>query len=190
MGIEDEIRRARAGIPIQSVKTNPRFNLISMLYKRSFTDKEGTPLFYKLQRPDLTSLNEFENICFVPGPEFLCADPRIPQPDINMDDVEDVTPEVGAAYDLGPIEDDADEATYRCWMVDSQRKNNILMNRILQLVTGGCFGSSTSRATPVEHPEVQHRPGKEPAGTEASSEAVQRSRNRRTAGHSGSGESD
>ncbi|KAL0802982.1 hypothetical protein Bca101_058158 [Brassica carinata] len=98
-------------------------------------DNPSEPTYVKLPQPDLTSLHEFNNIRVLPGPEFLCADPRIQQPDINMDDVEDVTPEWGSAYDLGPIEDDADDATYRRWMIDSQRKNNSLMKRILKVIT-------------------------------------------------------
>ena len=42
------------------------------------------------------------------------------------------------AYDLGPLDDDADDAIYHRWMVDSQCKNNILMKRILKAITGGC----------------------------------------------------
>jgi len=49
-----------------------------------------------------------------------------------MDDVEFVRTDGGdSEYDLGPLDDDADDAAYRHWMVESQRKNNSLMKRIL-----------------------------------------------------------
>ena len=56
-----------------------------------------------------------------------------------MDDVEDITPDEDTAYDMGPLDDDADDATYRRWMVDSHRRNNNLMKRILREIRG-CFG--------------------------------------------------
>ncbi|KAF2589821.1 hypothetical protein F2Q70_00039081 [Brassica cretica] len=67
-----------------------------------------------------------------------------------MDDVEDITPDDHAAYDLGPLEDDEDDATYRRWMVDSQRKNNSLMMRILKAITGGFFGGQEGRTSEQE----------------------------------------
>ena len=107
---------------------------------RPHTGSEGNVLFFKLPQPNLTNFSSIENICFLPDPEFLCADPRAPPPDDEMDEPEDITPDEATAYDLGPLDDDADDATYRRRMVDSQRKNNSLMKRILKAITGGCFG--------------------------------------------------
>ncbi|KAF3516483.1 hypothetical protein DY000_02058551 [Brassica cretica] len=71
-------------------------------------------------------------------------------------------------------------------MVDSQRKNNSLMRRILHLVTGG----SNQRQSPAEQTPRSHRPGKAPMGTGTSTEEVHRSRNRRSFDPAESGESD
>ncbi|KAF3517958.1 hypothetical protein DY000_02060252 [Brassica cretica] len=102
-----------------------------------------------------------ENIRFLPDPEFLYADPRAPPPDADMDDVEDITPNEDAAYDFGPLDDDADDVTYWRWMVDSQRKNKSLMKRILKAITGDCFGSQEGRTSAQEQtPQQSHRPGK------------------------------
>ncbi|KAF2572326.1 hypothetical protein F2Q70_00004577 [Brassica cretica] len=74
-------------------------------------------------------------------------------------------------------------------MVDSQRKNNSLMKRILKAITGGCFGGQEPRPSAAEQtPQQSHRAGKEPAGSSAGAERLPR--NRRTAGCSESGESD
>ncbi|KAF2587384.1 hypothetical protein F2Q70_00035801 [Brassica cretica] len=171
-GVEDEIRRARAGIPIQSVQTNHgyfRINLhlytvnhkIEYVYTTyliachilrdettyKFTDKEGNMLYCKLPQTHLTNFSTLENIRFLPDLEFLCAETRAPPPDADMDDVEDITPDDAAAYDLGPLDEDADDATYRRWMVDFQRKNNSLMKRILKAITGGCFRGHERRAS-------------------------------------------
>ncbi|KAF2563229.1 hypothetical protein F2Q70_00014757 [Brassica cretica] len=234
-GLEDEIRRLRAGIPFQHVQTNPGFHLIWMFYTRKdfllrtdnnkdrcgslltplfkhfrfnlqsyavnynieyvdtpylischilsdettyrFTDKEGNVSFIKLPQPHLTNFSSIENICFLPDPEFLCADPRASPPDDET------------AYDLGPLDDDADEAAYCSWIVDSQRKNNSLVKRILKAITGGCFGGQEPRTSAAEQtPQQSHRAGKEPAGSSAGAERLPR--NRRTAGRSESGESD
>ncbi|KAF3563976.1 hypothetical protein DY000_02014873 [Brassica cretica] len=94
-----------------------------------FMDKEGNVLFFKLPQPNLTNFSSIENIRFLPDPEFRCADPRAPPPDDEMDEPEDITPDKATPYDLGPLDDDADAATYRRLMVDSQRKNNSLMKR-------------------------------------------------------------
>ncbi|KAF3604295.1 hypothetical protein F2Q69_00038390 [Brassica cretica] len=67
-------------------------------------------------------------------------------------------------------------------MVDSQRKNNSLMRRILHLITGGCIGGSNQRQPPAEQTPRSHRPGKAPMGTGTSTEEVHRSRNRRNFG--------
>ncbi|KAG2313501.1 hypothetical protein Bca52824_025058 [Brassica carinata] len=83
-----------------------------------------------------------------------------------MEDVEDVTPDT--MYDLEDIEDGFDDETYRHWMIDSQRKNNSLMKRILKVTTGGCFKGQQERAAEQEQASEQtHRPGKEPAGSSA-----------------------
>lgn len=64
-----------------------------------------------------------------------------------MDDVEDITPENEATYDLETLEDDADVATYHRWMVDSQRKNNNILKRILKTLTDGYFRGQEERAS-------------------------------------------
>ncbi|KAF2561180.1 hypothetical protein F2Q70_00014759 [Brassica cretica] len=121
--------------------------------------------------------------------KFLCADPRAPPPDDDMDELEDITPNEETAYDLGPLDDDADEEAYHRWMIDSQRKNNSLMKRILKAITGGCFGGQEPRPSAAEQtPQQSHRAGKKPAGSSAGAERLPR--NRRTAGRSESGESD
>ncbi|KAF2541010.1 hypothetical protein F2Q68_00031800 [Brassica cretica] len=79
----------------------------------------------------------FDNISFLPPPELLCTDPHAAAPDADMEDVEDITLEAYPSYDLRELADVTDDQAYRRWMVDSQRKNNSLMRRILHLVTGG-----------------------------------------------------
>lgn len=241
-GLEDEIRRDRV-IPIQTVKTNPGFLLITMLSERKdsmvrtedkkdrcgsvltplfkrfnidldsytvvpeleyidtaylitchilrdestykFTDKDGITLYCKLPLPGLTDFTTLDNIVFLPNAEHLCVDPRTPIPDENAagDDVEDITPPADGAYDLEDLTDVTDDHAYRRWMVDSQKKNNSLMKRILRALTGGCIRSQVEQTT-----QGTRRPGKEPAGTSAREERLPR--NRRTAGHSSSGDSD
>ncbi|KAL0704075.1 hypothetical protein Bca4012_070500 [Brassica carinata] len=89
-------------------------------------------------------------------------------------------------YDLGPLDDDVDDATYRRWMVDSQRKNNGLMKAI----NGGCLGTRSTAEPRQEQPTPSsHRLGKEPAGTARDGEeetpwATPRKRNMRSAGQS------
>ncbi|KAF3500326.1 hypothetical protein F2Q69_00042653 [Brassica cretica] len=87
-----------------------------------------------------------------------------------MEDVEDITPEADPSYDLGELADVTDDQAYRRWMVDSQRKNNSLMRRILHLVTGGCIGGSNQRQSPAAQTPRPHCPGKEPMGTCPSTE--------------------
>ncbi|KAG5411699.1 hypothetical protein IGI04_008018 [Brassica rapa subsp. trilocularis] len=154
----------------------------------SFYDKAGTQLFTKLPHPEITRFSVFENIRFLPPPELLCTDPRAAVPDEDMDDVEDITPEADPSYDLGELADVTDDQAYRRWMVDSQRKNNSLMRRILHLVTGGCIGGSAQRQSTTDRPPRSHRPGKEPMGTGPFSEEVHRSRNRRSFDPAESGE--
>uniref|UniRef100_A0A0D3ADN8 Arabidopsis retrotransposon Orf1 C-terminal domain-containing protein n=1 Tax=Brassica oleracea var. oleracea TaxID=109376 RepID=A0A0D3ADN8_BRAOL len=91
-------------------------------------------------------------------------------PDADMEDVEDITPEAEPSYDLGELADVTDDQAYRRWMVDSQRKNNSLMRRILHLITGGCIGRSNQRQPPAEQTPRSHRPGKAPMGTGTSTE--------------------
>ncbi|KAF2620420.1 hypothetical protein F2Q68_00039224 [Brassica cretica] len=154
-----------------------------------FADKEENVLYCKLPQPHLTNFSTIENIRFLPDPEFLCADPRAPPPDQDMDDVEDITPDADTAYDLAPLDDDTDDATYRRWMVDSRRKNNSLMKRILMAITGGRFGGQEGRTNAQEHtPQKSHRPGKELVGSSTAGECLPR--NMRTYGRSESGESD
>ncbi|KAL0815257.1 hypothetical protein Bca101_071701 [Brassica carinata] len=93
------------------------------------------------------------------------------------------------AYDLGPLDDDTDYAAYRCWMVDSQHKNNSLMKRILKAITGGCLGApSTTKPRQDQPTPSNRRPGKDPAGTARGDEetpwATPRKRNRCSAGQS------
>ncbi|WZZ78493.1 hypothetical protein YC2023_099065 [Brassica napus] len=107
-----------------------------------------------------------------------------------MEDVEDITSESEPSYDLGELADVTDDQAYRRWMVDSQRKNNSLMRRILHLITGGCIGRSYERQPPAEQTPRSHRPGKAPMGTSTSTEEVHRSRNRRSFDPAESGESD
>lgn len=124
-------------IDLSAYTVNPNIEYIDIQYlikchilqnesTYTFLDKEGTQLFCKLPQPDITRLDVFENISFLPVLEFLCDDPRAPPPDDIMDDVEDFTPHGDANYDLGPIADDADDTTYRLWMIDSQHNNNSL----------------------------------------------------------------
>ncbi|KAF3494111.1 hypothetical protein DY000_02052952 [Brassica cretica] len=229
-GIKDEIRASGSGIPIQKVKTNPGFNLMTMICERrqcllhgsnkkdrsgslltpffkhfgidlskysvnkevqyldikylmachvmrdeetySFFDKAGTQLFTKLPHPEITRFSVFDNISFLPPPELLCTDPRAAAPGADMEDVEDITPEVEPSYDLGELADVTDDQAYRRWMVDLQRKNNSLMRRILHLITGGCIGGSKQRQPPAEQTPRSHRPGKAPMGTGTSTEEV------------------
>ncbi|KAF2572362.1 hypothetical protein F2Q70_00003600 [Brassica cretica] len=112
----------------------------------NFIGKDWNYLYCKLPQPDITSLGDVED---------------------TMDEPE-VVGTVGGdtGYDLGPLDDDADDATYRRWMVDSQRKNNSLMKRILKAITGGCLGTPSTAEPRREQPTPSsYRPGKEPAGT-------------------------
>ncbi|WZZ43365.1 hypothetical protein YC2023_039624 [Brassica napus] len=99
------------------------------------------------------------------------------------------------AYDLGPLDDDADDAAYHRWMVDSQRKNNSLMKRILKAITGGCMGAPSTAEPRQDQPTPSNcHPGKEPAGTTRGDKetpwATPRKRNRRSAGQSESDDTD
>ncbi|KAF3603575.1 hypothetical protein F2Q69_00037029 [Brassica cretica] len=103
-----------------------------------------------------------------------------------MGDVEFVGTVGGdTAYDLGPLDDNADDATYRRLLVDSQHKNNSLMKRILKVITGGCLGAPSTAEPRQEHATPSsHRQGKEPAGTAGGEEqtlwATPRRRNMRS----------
>ena len=189
------------GIDLSKYKVNTEIQYLDIKYLMAchimrdedtynFFDKEGTQLFTKLPHPEITRLSVFDNIRFLPPPELLCTDPRAAAPDANMEDVEDITPEADPSYDLGELADVTDDQAYRRWMVDSQRKNNSLMRRILHLVTGGCIGGSNQRQSPAEQTPRSHRPGKAPMGTGTSTEEVHRSRNRRSFDPAESGESD
>ncbi|KAL0734026.1 hypothetical protein Bca4012_010236 [Brassica carinata] len=100
-----------------------------------------------------------------------------------MDDVENATPYDDGEYNLEDLADVTDDHAYRRWMVDSQKKNNSLLKRILKGITGGCI-----RGQGEQTQKRAGRSGKEPVGTSAGGERLPR--NRRTAGHSGSGDSD
>ncbi|KAL0722824.1 hypothetical protein Bca4012_037423 [Brassica carinata] len=73
-------------------------------------------------------------------------------------------------------------------MVDSQKKNNSLLKRILMGITGGCIRGQGEQGQGEQTQQRARRSGKEPVGTSAGGERLPR--NRRTAGHSGSGDSD
>ncbi|KAF3549276.1 hypothetical protein DY000_02006324 [Brassica cretica] len=189
------------GIDLSKYKVNTEIQYLDIKYLMachimrdedtySFFDKEGTQLFTKLPHPKITKLSVFDNIRFLPPPELLCTDPRAAAPDVDIEDVEDITPEADPSYDLGELADVTDDQAYRRWMVDSLRRNNSLMRRILHLVTGGCIGGSNQRQSPAEQTPRSHRPGKAPMGTGTSTEEVHRWRNRRSFGPAESGESD
>ncbi|KAF2603644.1 hypothetical protein F2Q70_00026124 [Brassica cretica] len=72
-------------------------------------------------------------------------------------------------------------------MIDSQRKNNSLMKRILREITRGCFQSQTSAGEQANTPQQNRRAGKEPAESSAGGEHLER--NTRDAEHSGSRDS-
>ena len=150
-----------------------------------FADKDVNSLYCKLPLPGLTDFTTLENIVFLPDAGHLCDDPRkpVPEPNATRDDVEDMAPPAEGAYDLEDLTDVTDDHAYRRWMVDSQKKNNSLMKRILRALTGGCIGSQDEQTT-----QGTRRPGKEPAGTSTGEERLPR--NRRTTGHSSSGDSD
>ncbi|KAJ4917350.1 Uncharacterized protein Rs2_02900 [Raphanus sativus] len=135
--------------------------------------------------PGFTDFLCLKNIVFLLDVEHLCEDPRAPVPDADddMDNVEHVTPPADGKYDLEDFTDVTDDHAYRRWMVDSQKKKNSLLKRILRAITGGCIGGQEEHT-----PQSTRRPGKEPAGTSTGGERLPR--NRRTAGHSGSGDSD
>src|SRR5690606_5010229 len=97
--------------------------------------KEGNSLFCKLPLPGHTDFTPQANIVFVPDPEHLCDAPRAPAPDVDMDEVDDVTPIDDEDYNLEDLADVTDDHAYRRWMVDSQKKNNILLKRILKGIT-------------------------------------------------------
>ncbi|KAG2305029.1 hypothetical protein Bca52824_033680 [Brassica carinata] len=82
--------------------------------------------------------------------EHLCDDPLLIHP--GTEDVEDVTPDPN--YDLEDIEDGFDDATYRRWMIDSQRKNNSLLKRILKTIAGGCFKGQQEREDEQEQSQL------------------------------------
>src|SRR5690606_26098812 len=106
-----------------------------------------------------------------------------PVPDADMDDVEDVTPNADGEYDLEDLADVTDDHAFRRWMVDSLKKNNNLLKRILRGITSDCIGGQG------EQPRQRtRRPGKEPVGTSSGGERLPR--NKRTSGHSDSGDSD
>ncbi|KAF3519503.1 hypothetical protein DY000_02058518 [Brassica cretica] len=188
------------GIDLSKYKANTEIQYLDIKYlmackiKRdddtySFFDKGGTQLFTKLPHLKITRLSVFDNIRFLPPPELLCTDPRSAAPDADMEDVEDITSEADPSYDLGELADVTDDQAYRRWMVDSQRKNNSLMRRILHLVTVGFIGGSNQRQSPAEQTPRSHRPGKAPMGTDTLTEEVHRSRNRRSIDSAESGES-
>uniref|UniRef100_A0A0D2ZVD0 CCHC-type domain-containing protein n=4 Tax=Brassica TaxID=3705 RepID=A0A0D2ZVD0_BRAOL len=73
-----------------------------------------------------------------------------------------MAPPADGAYDLEDLTDVTDDHAYRRWMVDSQKKNNSLMKRILRALTGGCIGSQDEQTT-----QGTRRPGKVEQGAQA-----------------------
>ncbi|KAF3598470.1 hypothetical protein F2Q69_00038485 [Brassica cretica] len=72
-------------------------------------------------------------------------------------------------------------------MVDSQRKNNSLMKRILKTITGGCFGGLEPRPSAAEQtPQQSHRAGEEPAESSVGAERLPRNGGRLVAPRAGS----
>ncbi|KAF2556125.1 hypothetical protein F2Q68_00016421 [Brassica cretica] len=117
-GVEDEIRRARAAIPIQPTLWDQppiiRRQLRDRVCRHSLSDHMPHPsrrdhlqVFGQggehdvLQAPadPPNNLQHGREHRFLPDPEFLCIDPRAPPTDADMDDVEDITPDAAAAYD-------------------------------------------------------------------------------------------
>ncbi|KAF3560994.1 hypothetical protein DY000_02013464 [Brassica cretica] len=91
----------------------------------SFLGQNGSNLYFKLPQPDITSPSDVTNICFIPDAKYLCADPKSFYHDDTVDDVEFVrTVEDDNAYDLGPLDDDTDDAALRRWM-NSNNNNNL-----------------------------------------------------------------
>ncbi|KAF3538377.1 hypothetical protein F2Q69_00021982 [Brassica cretica] len=201
-GVEDELKSSDIGIPTSPMTTSPGCVLVQMFVDKkarvilrdettySFLSQDGRNLYCKLPQPNITSLSDVTNICFVPDAQFLCVDPKSSYRDDTMDDVEFVRTNGGDnAYDMGPLDDNADDAAYRRWMVNSQRKNNSLMKRILKAITGGCMGApSIAEPRHDQRTPSSHRPGKEPAGIARGDEetawATPRRMNRRSAGQS------
>ncbi|KAF3583454.1 hypothetical protein F2Q69_00029413 [Brassica cretica] len=60
------------------------FHILRDKHTYKFTDSDGNMLYCKLPQPHLTNFSTIENICFLPDPEFMCADPRAPPPDDDM----------------------------------------------------------------------------------------------------------
>ncbi|KAF3488889.1 hypothetical protein F2Q69_00053615 [Brassica cretica] len=52
----------------------------------SFVDNDGNYLYFKLPQLDITSLGDVVNICFIPEPQYLCADPKSSYQDDTMDE--------------------------------------------------------------------------------------------------------
>ncbi|KAF2576639.1 hypothetical protein F2Q70_00003642 [Brassica cretica] len=210
-GVEDELKSSDIGIPTAPMTTSPSYVLVRMfvdkkarlvkgslkkyrsgslltpLFRHLELDlSDGRNLYCKLPQPNITSLSDVTNIYFVPDAQYLCADPK----SSYRDDVEFVRTDGGDnAYDLGPLDDNADDATYHRWMVESQRKNNSLMKRILKAISGGCMGAPSTYEPRQDQPTPRsHRPGKEPAGTARGDEetpwATPRRRNMRSTGQS------
>lgn len=151
----------------------------------SFQDREGNTLFFTLPQPSITGLHVFENITFLPGPEFLCANPLAPlasppHGDVNMIYTEKARKDsfMDAQYDLMPISDEPDVETYMRWMIDAHHKNNSLMNRILHAVTGGYFQGTSLGAAREERRAAQEQAARK----EPSAVGARRGSNKRYAG--------
>ncbi|KAF3486360.1 hypothetical protein F2Q69_00052335 [Brassica cretica] len=147
-GVEDELKSSAIGIPTAPMTTSPGCVLVQMFVDKkakvcnetaafidipylincqilrdettySFLSQDGRNLYCKLP-PKITALSDVTNICFIPDAQYLCADPKSSYRDDTMDDVVFVRTDGGNnAYDLAPLDDNSDDATYRRWMVDS-----------------------------------------------------------------------
>ncbi|KAF3597910.1 hypothetical protein DY000_02021357 [Brassica cretica] len=165
-GVEDEIKSAYIGIPTSEMKTSPGCVLVQMFVDKKSKvikgslkkDRSGillTPLFRYLEL-DLSPYQCNETTQFIYAPYLInCQILRDEMTYSFMDDTMDEPEFVGTvgsdtAYDIGPLDDDADDATYHRWMVDSQRKNSGLMKKILKAITitGGCLGTPSTAELP------------------------------------------
>ncbi|KAF3493029.1 hypothetical protein DY000_02053878 [Brassica cretica] len=144
-GIQDEIRASGSGFPIQKDRS---CSVLTPLFKHFGIDLSKYSINKEVQYLDIRYLMA----CHIMRDEETYSFFDKAVPDKDMDDVEDITPEADPSYDLEELADVTDDQAYRRWMVDSQRKNNSLMRRILHLVIGGCIGGSGQRQSTTERP--------------------------------------
>uniref|UniRef100_A0A1J3DBX3 Arabidopsis retrotransposon Orf1 C-terminal domain-containing protein n=1 Tax=Noccaea caerulescens TaxID=107243 RepID=A0A1J3DBX3_NOCCA len=135
-----------------------------------FKNEHGVLQYVFLPDPSITQLNTLEDLRFMHAPLQTTSAPhrdapalacpsssRAPPP--HLEDMETsersadapfTTPAYDSEFDLPPISDEYDIAEYRRWMVASQKKNNSLMQRILQMLARGCSSTTTAAAAPSE----------------------------------------